>query len=630
MKGAKASREVAVAFNYMNIEVPKTKAEFISLVSSLDLTTTRGAQLFAGLMDVSTSFALMIDNATKAADALRVFDTDLTVREMKLNGVSSTLFELRIKQEDEMKKAILDGMDTTKLQIIQNREWSEAVATATGAVSTSITSLIDKAKVAATNMVDAMITIANKVKSIMTGPQANLSPTAAYNQAKGIFEGLKGKTDLVSMQALPGAADVLLAASKTYNASGAAYQEDLNAVLDTLRTASGIKGDTVADVDKQLVELIAIKNELASGALVTALGSTGTLAGLLGAFNTEMARKLQADKEEVAKQTLIKLQPKIDAVSAAKNAAMYGSVTAQNNYKSAAAALKANETERVNLIRQINIDEPIALAKLSAFNTLGGYGASIRQKSEQSWVDAKAAYETAAAKVTADNAAYKLNASENTRLQGLVYDATSALVASQNEAVAALPGLTASMNDLASVLQGIISSYIIPVGGSVGSGAPTTVPTATNPITGLDTPLRTGAFWQGIGYESKLQAMSAFGFTTEAQYLARASMFGYSYATGTDRVPFDMTARIHQDEIIMDKNSANVLRKYGIPTSSADNYETVEELRALRKLVSELIEEQKRATRVAQAVGTEVIAVGNKQAKTSESLANTSRLVATQ
>jgi hypothetical protein len=124
--------------------------------------------------------------------------------------------------------------------------------------------------------------------------------------------------------------------------------------------------------------------------------------------------------------------------------------------------------------------------------------------------------------------------------------------------------------------------------------------------------------------------MSAFGFTTEAQYLARASMFGYSYATGTDRVPFDMNARIHQDEIIMDKNSANVLRKYGIPTNSADNYETVEELRIQNELLRELIVEQKRATQVAVAVGNGVIEVNTRQAKNTETLANTSRLVATQ
>jgi hypothetical protein len=62
-----------------------------------------------------------------------------------------------------------------------------------------------------------------------------------------------------------------------------------------------------------------------------------------------------------------------------------------------------------------------------------------------------------------------------------------------------------------------------------------------------------------------------------------------SYAVGTDFVPYDMTANIHQGEIIMDRASSDVLRKYGIPQNgAADNREVVAELKELRAELAQL------------------------------------------
>ena len=67
-----------------------------------------------------------------------------------------------------------------------------------------------------------------------------------------------------------------------------------------------------------------------------------------------------------------------------------------------------------------------------------------------------------------------------------------------------------------------------------------------------------------------------------------------AFATGTPSVPYDMTANIHQGEIIMDRASSDVLRKYGIPAQGqADNRDMIAELRALREEVRELRNEQK-------------------------------------
>jgi hypothetical protein len=55
---------------------------------------------------------------------------------------------------------------------------------------------------------------------------------------------------------------------------------------------------------------------------------------------------------------------------------------------------------------------------------------------------------------------------------------------------------------------------------------------------------------------------------------------GASYAVGTDYVPYDMTANIHQGEMVIDQASSNVLRKYGIRTSGGgDNKALVAELK---------------------------------------------------
>jgi hypothetical protein len=68
---------------------------------------------------------------------------------------------------------------------------------------------------------------------------------------------------------------------------------------------------------------------------------------------------------------------------------------------------------------------------------------------------------------------------------------------------------------------------------------------------------------------------------------------GGGYAQGTAFVPYDMETKIHQGEIIMDRASSDVLRKYGIPTTGrADNSDLVAELRALREEVKQLRSEQ--------------------------------------
>lgn len=66
---AQAQRDLNRAFAEMGQTIPATRQEFRDLVNSLDITTVSGAQLFAGLMDVSEAFGLVMDAADQAAES---------------------------------------------------------------------------------------------------------------------------------------------------------------------------------------------------------------------------------------------------------------------------------------------------------------------------------------------------------------------------------------------------------------------------------------------------------------------------------------------------------------------------------------------------------------------------------
>jgi hypothetical protein len=328
MTAASDSQKVNTAFGEMRAFVPSTKADFIALANSLDVTSASGAMLFAALMQISPAFSEMTDLVESQRKAIADFNNDLTARTMKLDGVNGDLFNLRIAQEDEMKKAVLDGMDTNALAIVQTREWANAVNTASGVITASITSIRDAAKTAAISMVDAQIAILNLMKTIQTGPLANMSPEAAYKQALTTFNDVKGKTDLASVQALPVAVTALLDASKNYSSDKQAYMSDVAKGLTALALASGASGSDLPAIESQLEVLQDIRTSLNEGALVEALGADGTLAQLLGVFNTATAATLA----ETAKQDAIKQSRDVAAVYNASQSSLssqytYGSVT---------------------------------------------------------------------------------------------------------------------------------------------------------------------------------------------------------------------------------------------------------------------------------------------------------------
>ena len=100
-----------------------------------------------------------------------------------------------------------------------------------------------------------------------------------------------------------------------------------------------------------------------------------------------------------------------------------------------------------------------------------------------------------------------------------------------------------------------------------------------------------------------------------------------SYAVGTSAVPYDMTANIHQGEIIIDRASATVLRRYGIPASAGgDSSALVAEVRALRQEVAELKTHAAAGVKVNQAGFKQLLPLAERQADAQETVARKARL----
>lgn len=99
-----------------------------------------------------------------------------------------------------------------------------------------------------------------------------------------------------------------------------------------------------------------------------------------------------------------------------------------------------------------------------------------------------------------------------------------------------------------------------------------------------------------------------------------------SFAVGSAYIPRDMTADIHQGEMIIDRASAQVLRKYGIPASGGDNREVVRVLEKMEARLERVEAHTAANVRVNQAGFSQTIALNEKQAAASTELASKTRL----
>lgn len=196
--------------------------------------------------------------AEKAAAAL-TFTADLTTRLLTVSGQDklSGLLVLQVKQEKELADARKNGMDTAMLVQVQQLEMANAMKTASETISDATQKIISTAKTALSDAVSLNTTILGTMRELLSGATAQLSPEAAYNQAKSQFATADASNISERVTAF-------MTASQSYNGSGQTYQTDRLAALDKLSQFAAT-APTLSNVERQIQLLGEIKSAVESG-----------------------------------------------------------------------------------------------------------------------------------------------------------------------------------------------------------------------------------------------------------------------------------------------------------------------------------------------------------------------------
>ncbi|OGU13877.1 MAG: hypothetical protein A2076_13195 [Geobacteraceae bacterium GWC2_53_11] len=204
--------------------------------------------------------------AAEKATAALAYNADLTTRLLAASGQDklSSLYALQVKQEKELADARKNGMDTAMLVQVQQLEMANAMKTASETISEATQKIIATAKTALTDAVSLNTTILGTMRELLSGASAQLSPEAAYQQAKSQFATADASnvSDRVT---------AFMTASQAYNGSGQSYQTDRLAALDKLSQFAET-APTLSNVERQIQLLGEIKSAVESGdaALISA------------------------------------------------------------------------------------------------------------------------------------------------------------------------------------------------------------------------------------------------------------------------------------------------------------------------------------------------------------------------
>ena len=206
MKAKGAGLQVTAAFAEMGVAVPVTKDAFKSLVNSLDLTTDRGRALFAALMNVSDSFATVIDQATKLAKTLSDSKQDLAVRTLNANGntAQGSLQKLAFDQEQERLDYTAKGLDLTQLLVVQQLEWNKAIVDTTTAMRDQDTELKAR-KDTLSNMLQGALSVTDTLLNLRTKDSslsADQQLAAAHDLYQNTLTSAKSTDTAVSAPAM--------------------------------------------------------------------------------------------------------------------------------------------------------------------------------------------------------------------------------------------------------------------------------------------------------------------------------------------------------------------------------------------------------------------------------------------
>lgn len=196
-------------FNDLGEELPKTRQGVINFVNSLNLATKSGRSAYTSI--------------TAAADLMDEFFSEL---------------------EDNFENALSAAKDAV----------NEAESALRGAYDTEagrLNRLIDLLNGVTT-------TLSSFYQTLIGGKPALLSPEAQYNADKAALQSTSTKAlsgDLEALQQLKSVSDAFLESSKSYNASGSAYFDDLDRVKQIIQQAIGVTSTEQSKVEFELVDL---------------------------------------------------------------------------------------------------------------------------------------------------------------------------------------------------------------------------------------------------------------------------------------------------------------------------------------------------------------------------------------
>ncbi len=384
-------RLLTLTFQSLGGVVPSTAKGFADIVNALDITTQAGRDAMTALMGIAEAASFVYNYQKQMQEAQTALDYDVQSRLARITGNSGAadLFDLWVKQQKELADAQAKGIDTTELLKVQQLEYAAAAEEASNTVSTANQKLIDSTKKALLDYISTQEKILNTIKGIMTGPMSNLSPEEAYYQAKQRFAN-------ASPSDLPDASTALLEASRNYNASGAAYQSDLQEVLDVLASAADIASPTLQAALDQLDILGNIRDAVQNGdmeqlqVLQQLVGRESDLGVLLNNYMSATLNVVSTTTNAavIASNMIAAALADIAANAAANNAGdtSAADATAQalvmqelvNKYNDTVAAyqakmldIEAMATERKNWIAYWGLTDPSKLAYLSGWDISG-------------------------------------------------------------------------------------------------------------------------------------------------------------------------------------------------------------------------------------------------------------------
>jgi hypothetical protein len=136
-----------------------------------------------------------------------------------------------------------------------------------------------------------------------------------------------------------------------------------------------------------------------------------------------------------------------------------------------------------------------------------------------------------------------------------------------------------------------------------------------------------GYYASGLGYQQDYQTVTAT-IQQVMDQLAKANGLPLpQFAVGSPSIPYDMDARVHANEMIIDAQSAQALRKYGISVNSegGDNGELLEAVKELRAEVADM---KRQLVQVSQYGFGRLIDSGEASAQSLSEIRNKARLAA--